>query len=93
MKKSATIDVKESLKTLAVNDTVQFKAAGGGIPILMKVEKIVLNKRDKELPRLFIGAPNRFSGKQHMCTEDQVLRVITQSVDDPADWEEEKKED
>lgn len=82
-----TNKVLNSLKTLKVQDSVQFRPANGGEPILMKVDQIGVNKKDPTGPRMFVGYKNH---KQIFCLETQVTRVITRSVDNEADWIDDK---
>ena len=77
--------VTKDLKTVKEGDSVQFRPMAGGPARLMKVIKIGIPKSGKG-DRMFIGE------KLH-CLESQITRVITKSVDDPADWVMEEAEE
>lgn len=78
---------RKALETVKVDDSVQFRPTNGGEPVLFKIDQIVANKRGATLPRLFVGQKN---GKQILALETSVTRVITRSVDNEADWIDDK---
>lgn len=81
------IKVRHALKSVKADDSVQFRPANGGEPILMKIAQIGVSKKDPTGPRMFVGYKNH---KQIFCLENQVTRVITRSVDNEADWIDDK---
>lgn len=85
-KKNVVLSVAENLKSVKVNDSLQFRVNDGEVSMLMRIEQILPNKRGEEFPRLFV-LKSAFSGTKKLCTEDQVVRIITKSEDNPADWE------
>lgn len=78
-----TTKVLNDLKKVQVGDSVQFRPAQGGEPILMRINQIGTSKKDPNGPRMFVGEKR---GRQVYCLENMVTRVITRSVDNEADW-------
>ena len=76
------IILQAKLRKLEVGDTVQFKMLNGGVPLLMKVDTILVNKRDSTLPRMLVGTR---AGKSMRTLEDRVTHVIKKSTDEYED--------
>lgn len=80
---SQTTKVLNDLKKVKVGDSIQFRPAQGGEPILMRIMQIGTSKSDPSGPRMFVGEKR---GKKVYCLENSITRVITRSVDNEEDW-------
>lgn len=78
-----TTKVINDLKKVKKGDSIQFRPAQGGEPILMRITEIGTNKKDPSGPRMFVGEKR---GKRIYCLENSITRVITRSVDNEEDW-------
>lgn len=80
---SQNTKVLNDLKKVKVGDSIQFRPAQGGEPILMRITQIGTSKTNPSGPRMFVGEKR---GKQVYALENTITRVITRSVDNEADW-------